>query len=99
LNFFVDNEELLKYFVSMEVKLTELEKAVGRTVRHLAELQKRAQGESPARKRKESPSASTAALSQSLTELSRENRRLRDERKDLRKRVRTIIKAIDKMKW
>ena len=82
----------------MEAKLTELEKAVRRTIRHLAELEKRGAKEAASARRKE-PSPSTAALSQTLAELSSENRRLRDERKDLRKRVRAIIKRIDKVKW
>ena len=83
----------------MEAKLTELERAVSRTVRQFAELRKRARTEPSAPGRKEASSTSAAALSQSLSDLSRENRRLRDERKDLRKRVRAIIKEIDKVKW
>jgi len=97
--FFIDNNELLKYFISMQAKLTDLEKAVSRTVRHLAEVQKQARKEPSTPRGKEASSPSTAALSQSLSDLSLENRRLRDERKDLRKRVRTIIKEIDKVKW
>ena len=83
----------------MEAKLTELEKAVSRTVRQFAELRKRTRGEPSTPVKKEGSAPSAAALSESLAELSRENRRLRDERKDLRKRVRSIIKEIDKVKW
>ena len=85
--------------MKMQAKLTELEKAVSRTVRHLAELKKRAGKETSAPTRKETSSPSAAALSQSLADLSLENRRLRDERKALRKRVRATIKEIDKVKW
>lgn len=83
----------------MEAKLTELEKAVNRTVRQFAELRKRARTEPSAPGKRAESAPSAAALSESLAELSRENRRLRDERKDLRKRVRSIIKEIDKVKW
>ena len=85
--------------MSMEAKLTELEKAVSRTVRQFAELRKRARTEPSAPAVKEVSPPSTAALSESLAELSRENRRLRSERKDLRKRVKSIIREIDKVKW
>lgn len=83
----------------MEAKLTELEKAVNRAVRRLAELQKPSSEAPTSRKRKDSSPDTTATLSQSLSDLSAENRRLRQERKDLRKRVRAIIKTIDQVKW
>ena len=81
----------------MNSKLAELEKVVSQAVRRISSLKKEntalksvvekrgINGADPSRGR--------------LRELEDENRRLLQERKDLRKRVRTIIRSIDKVKW
>lgn len=97
--FFVDKGILLKYFVSMDAELDKLEKAVSRTVRHLAELKKSTAAGGSAGRRKESAAARSASRNKAMEELSRENRRLLDERKDLRKRVRALVRDIDRVKW
>jgi FtsZ-binding cell division protein ZapB len=85
--------------MSMEADLDKLEKAVSRTVRHLSELQKSAAAGRPAGKRREPVSTQSPSQKKALDELSGENRKLRDERKDLRRRVRALIRDIDKVKW
>jgi FtsZ-binding cell division protein ZapB len=84
--------------MSMDGRLEELEKAVSRTVRYINKLQKdrgtrEAAAPSPA---VESPSQKPA--SGSLDKLSLENRRLKEERKEARKRLRSIIRQLDKLK-
>ncbi len=84
--------------MSMDGKIEELEKAVSRTVRYISRLRKEREKAvstppSPAGSGSRSPSQD------SVKKLTRENQQLREERKELRRRVRTIIKEIDKVKW
>ena len=84
--------------MNMDGKIEELEKAVSRTVRYISRLRKEREKAlsaplSPA------GSASRPPSSDSTKKLSLENQQLREERKELRKRVRAIIKEIDKVKW
>jgi len=84
--------------MNMDGKIEELEKAVSRTVRYISRLRKE-------REKALSPPLSPAGSvsrppsSDSTKKLSLENQQLREERKELRKRVRAIIKEIDKVKW
>jgi FtsZ-binding cell division protein ZapB len=95
----VDRQKLLKYFVSMDADLDKLEKAVSRTVRYLAELKKSPAAGGPAGKRKEAAVIQSLSQKKAMEDLSRENRRLQEERKDLRRRVRALIRDIDRVKW
>jgi FtsZ-binding cell division protein ZapB len=84
--------------MNMDGRLEELEKAVSRTVRYINKLQKdQGTPETPA------PSSAVEGRSQkpssgSLDNLALENRRLKEERKEARKRLRSIIKQLDKLK-
>ena len=95
--FLIDKPKSLKYFVSMNVKLDELEKAVSQVVKRISSLKKEnAALRAVAEKR---TGDGTSAAENRVRELEDENRRLLSERKDLRKRVRSIIRNIDKVKW
>ncbi len=83
--------------MSMDGKIEELEKAVSQTARYISRLRRErekalAGGTPPSPAGRQVPSDSSKKLT-------RENQRLREERKEIRKRVRAIIKEIDKVKW
>ena len=81
----------------MNVKLDELEKAVSQVVKRISSLKKEnAALRAVAEKR---TGDGISAAENRVRELEDENRRLLSERKDLRKRVRSIIRNIDKVKW
>ena len=81
----------------MNGKLSELEKVVSQVVKRISMLKKEnAALRTVAEKR---GGDGTAVTESRVRELEEENRRLLSERKDLRKRVRTIIRDIDKVKW
>ena len=77
--------------MSMKSPLEELEIAVSRAIDHISELKSKSAATKPPL-----PSPGTE---EALKELSEENRRLREERKSIRKRVRAIINEIDKAGW
>ncbi len=72
--------------MSMSVKLGELEKAVSQAIEQISSL------------RKAKPSA-PSGKDENLKKLEEENRRLRAERQEFRKRVRRVIRSIDKVQW
>lgn len=81
----------------MNGKLADLEKVVSQVVKRISSLKKENAALRSVAEQRERSSASGADVR--LRELENENRRLLSERKDLRKRVRTIIRDIDKVKW
>lgn len=84
--------------MSMDGRLEELEKAVSRTVRYINKLQKdRGTREATAPSLAEE-SRSQKPASGPLDKLSLENRRLKEERKEARKRLRSIVRQLDKLK-
>jgi len=83
----------------MDEKLAQLEKVVSQVARRISLLQKENNTlKELVESRGEAVSASSSDTGR-LSALSEENRRLLQERKDLRKRVRSIIRHIDKVPW
>ena len=80
--------------MSMDARLDELEKVISQAVSFIASARKDDVSASAV-----APSPSSPALEEALRELAEENRLLREERKALRRRVREIIKMIDKVQW
>jgi hypothetical protein len=83
----------------MPRKIDDLEKAVSHTIRYISRLKK--ERSTPLAKAPPSEDIDTAEHSgESLTrELADENARLLKERKEVRRRIRAVLREIDKVKW
>lgn len=83
----------------MGSRIDDLEKVVSHTIRYISRL-KEENRTSPA-KSHQSEDIDTAAPSgeSRIRELTEENSRLLAERKEVRRRIRSVLREIDKVKW
>ena len=83
----------------MSKKIDDLEKAVSHTIRYISQLKK--EGRTPPAKEPLGEDINTSEPSDEsrLRELADENSRLLKERKEARRRIRAVLREIDKVKW
>lgn len=80
----------------MDAKFAELEKVVSQVVKRIASLKKE---NATLKILAENRDGNGNGSSGKFQKLEEENKRLLAERKELRKRVRSIIRDIDRVKW
>ena len=76
--------------MSMDEKLTELEKVISQVLRGISSTKK---------KKKETSPEEMSSADERYRLLAEENLRLKDERKTVRRRIKAIVREIDKVKW
>lgn len=83
----------------MSKKIDDLEKAVSHTIRYISRLKK--ESSTPPAKDTQSEDIDTAEPSgeSRISKLADENARLLKERKEVRRRIRGVLREIDKVKW
>ena len=83
----------------MSKKIDDLEKAVSHTIRYISRLKK--EQSTPPAKDAQGEDIDTAEPSgeSRIGKLEDENARLLKERKEVRRRIRAVLREIDKVKW
>ena len=83
----------------MSRKIDDLEKAVSHTIRYISRLKKE-RVTPPARDaQKEDIAAAEPPGESRISKLQEENAHLLKERKEVRRRIRAVLREIDKVKW
>ena len=82
----------------MHKKIDELEKAVSHTIRYISRLKEESRTPPAKGSRDKEDNTSKPSGESRIRELTEENSRLLAERKEVRRRLRTVLREIDKVK-
>jgi RNA processing factor Prp31 len=83
----------------MASKIDDLEKAVSHTIRFISRLKEESRTSPAKSSQSEDIDTSAPAGESRIRELTEENSRLLAERKEVRRRIRTVLREINKVKW
>ena len=80
-------------------RIDDLEKAVSHTIRFISRLKEESRTSPAASAQGEDINISSPSGESRIRELTEENSRLLAERREVRRRIRTVLREIDKVKW